>query len=69
MSPVVRSDGLPCWAREAAGLLALSHMRARRREAAQMARERRVERPSNHLAYVAPRLSFATGDSPTFTEG
>ena len=69
MSPVVASSASPAWLHEAADLLALGYMRARRREAAKAARKRRVEMPSNHLAYVAHRGTFATGDSATSTEG
>ena len=68
MSPVAETSASPTWLHEAADLLALGYMRARRREAAKTARERRVEKPSNHLAYVSHRATFATGDSATSTE-
>ena len=69
MSPVVRSDALPDWVREVADLLALGYLRARKREAAQLAKERRARKSLNSLAYVAPRWTFATGDSATSAEG
>ena len=69
MRRVASNEVPPQWLREVADLLALGYLRARKREAAQLAKERRARKSLNGLAYVAPRGTFATGDSPTSTEG
>ena len=69
MYAIAQAEATPEWLLEVADLLALGYLRARKREAAQMAKERSARKSLNSLAYVAPRGTFATGDSVTSTEG
>ena len=60
---------LPDRLREIAELVALGYVRARRREAARVARERLARKPLNGLAFAPLQPPNGTGDAVASTEG
>ena len=67
MQRVTSTAPLPAWLQEVAELLALGYLRARKREAARVARELIARNPLNGLPFIAMCPPNGTGDPTTET--